>query len=216
MSVYTTLVMMLMAFLASLSLYFQPGREMYLKFFPPFLFLCSVAEMTSNYLAIHNKSNLNFYNGYTIFVYCYYYLTIYWIIHSPKVKKLILYLLVLYPLVALFNIFFIQKATSFHTITYSLGGLIVVALCIYYFFELFQLSRTVNLLRQPAFWICSGLLFYYSCTFPLYGVTNILYISAPQKVIINLMIVFQLLDVLLYLSFTIAFLCRVRVRKSTL
>src|SRR5882757_350868 len=109
MSVYTTLVMMSMAFLASLTLYLQPSREMYLKFFPFFLFLCAVAEITSDYLAFHNKSNLNFYNGYTIFVYCYYYLTIYWIIHSAKVKKIILYTLFLYPLAALLNIFFIQK-----------------------------------------------------------------------------------------------------------
>jgi hypothetical protein len=212
MSVYTTLVLMLMAFLSSLALYLQPGREMYLRFFPPFLFLCCIAEMTSVYLALHNRSNLNFYNVYTILVCCYYYLTIYWIIDNPKVKRVILCILVLYPLVSLLNIIFIQKTTSFHTITYSLGCLIVVALCIYYFFELFQLTRTGNLLRQPAFWICSGLLFYYSCTFPLYGVTNIV----PVAVVRNLMIVFQLLDVLLYLSFTIAFLCRLRVRKSTL
>jgi hypothetical protein len=104
----------------------------------------------------------------------------------------------------------------FHTVTYSLGCIIIVALSIYYFFELFQRTSAVNLLRQPAFWICSGLLFYYTCTFPLYGFNNIVTSSLPNPVIQNLFIVFQLLDVLLYLSFTIAFLCRLRVRKSTL
>jgi len=212
MNMYVPLATMVIAFLSSLTIYLRPNREPYLRFFPLFLLLCILQEGVSNYLMSIRQTNLWYYNPYTIFVCCYYYLVIYWIIHSKKVKKIILSILFLYPLIAMVNIFFIQKVTAFHTITYCLGCLIIVALCIYYFFELFQQSRTVNLLRQPSFWICSGLLFYYSCTFPLYGVTNIV----PRTVVINLIIVFQLLDVLLYLSFTIAFLCRVRVRKSTL
>jgi hypothetical protein len=50
----------------------------------------------------------------------------------------------------------------------------------------------------------------------LYGFNNLLIASASPAVMKNLIIVFQILDVLLYLSFTIAFLCRVRVRKFTL
>lgn len=217
MNIYVPLITMAIAFLSSLTIYFRTDRETYLRYFPLFLLLVCAQEAISDYrLSIGILNNLFYYNPYTIFVCCYYFLTIYWIIHSKKVKRIILFILFLYPAIALINIFFIQKVNSFHTITYSLGGLIIVALCIYYFFELFQVTRIVNLLHQPSFWICSGLLFYYSCSFPLYGFNNLLIASASPAVMKNLIIVFQILDVLLYLSFTIAFLCRVRVRKFTL
>jgi hypothetical protein len=204
------------AFLASLTIYRRKDREAYLRFFPLFLLAVCTQEAISEYrLSIGHGNNLFYYNPYTIFVCCYYFLTIYWIIRSKKVKKIILFILILYPVIAAINILFIQKVNSFHTVTYSLGGLIIVALCIYYFFELFQKTTNVNLLRQPSFWICCGLLFYYSCSFPLYGFNNLLASSASRAVMKNLMFVFQILDVLLYLSFTIAFLCRLRVRKST-
>ena len=207
--------MMVIAFFASLTLYADSKREMYLRFFPLFLLICAALETTSDYLVNRSSNNLYISNPFTILAFSYYCLTIYWIIHNRLVKRIILGILAVYPAICLVNAFFIQKMTSFHTVTYSIGCLIIVALCIYYFFELFQQTRTVNLLNSPAFWICSGLLFYYTCSFPLYGVANVLYRIVPHAIIKNLWIVFQLLDVLLYLSFTIAFLCRLRVRKST-
>ncbi len=59
---------------------------------------------------------------------------------------------------ALLNIYFVQ-VNVFPPTTYSLGCLLIVGICIYYFYELFHLPSSVNLLREPAFWICTGLLF---------------------------------------------------------
>jgi hypothetical protein len=78
---------------------------------------------------------------------------------------------------------------------------------------LFQ-TQTVNLLRQPAFWICTGLLFFYTCSFPIYGLFNYLN-RAPLIIKKNIGVIILLLNVLLYSSFTIAFLCRIRVKNST-
>jgi len=214
MSTFWPLIPPVIAFLSSITIYLLKDRQAYLRYFPLFLLVVCIEESVSFYRqSIHVLNNLFYYNPYTILVCCFYFMTIYWIIRSKKVKKIIILLVILYPVVAAINILFIQKNT-FHTITYSIGGLIIVALCVYYFFELFQTTTNVNLLRQPSFWICCGLLFYYSCTFPLYGFNNLL-ASASLTVIKNLIFVFQILDVLLYLSFTIAFLCRLRVRKST-
>ncbi|HZE85428.1 MAG TPA: hypothetical protein VE035_14030, partial [Puia sp.] len=142
-----------------------------------------------------------------------YFFALYRIIHNPTARKFILYVLCIYPCIALINIFFIQKIDVFHSITYSLGCLLIVAICIYYFFELFRLPHSVNLLRQPPFWICSGLLFFFTCIFPVYGFNNLL--GGFARVIIkNLVFLVALLNVFLYSSFTIAFLCRLRTRKS--
>jgi hypothetical protein len=97
--------------------------------------------------------------------------------------------------------------------TYALGCLLTIFCCVYYFWELFQRPSSVNLGRQPAFWICSGLLFYYTCTFPLYGAINMLKLF-PRVILSNLLYILVLLNILLYLSFTIAFLCRLRTKRS--
>ena len=84
-------------------------------------------------------------------------------------KKVIRIIMILYALIAIINIIFIQKMKAFHTVTYAFGCLLIVAVCIYYFFELFKIPKSVKLKNNPAFWICSGLLFFYCCGFPLFG-----------------------------------------------
>ncbi|HMH20909.1 MAG TPA: hypothetical protein VK563_03995 [Puia sp.] len=204
---------MLVAFLASIALFFQ-RQTRYLKLFPYFLLLNVVAEAIEDYLAFHFKSNLFIINPFTVLTFCFYFFVLYQIINNPAVRRVIIWLLCLYPLAAFINIFFIQGMGVFHTVTYSIGCLLVAAICIFYFLELFQLPHSVNLMRQPAFWICSGLLFYFSCSFPIYGFNSYLEHHADKVTIRHLIILLTLLNVFLYSSFTIAFLCRLRTRKS--
>jgi hypothetical protein len=118
----------------------------------------------------------------------------------------------LYTVAAICNIVFIQKMKTFHTVGYSVGCLLVVIFCINYFFELFQLPKSVNLVNNPAFWICSGLLFFYCCGFPLYGFIK-LWTNVPL-VVKNFNAIISLLNIFLYSLFTIAFLC-IRTPKYT-
>jgi hypothetical protein len=125
----------------------------------------------------------------------------------------VLVFLILYPVLFLMNFLLVQHSSEFQSMTYALGCLLIVICCIYYFWELFQQKASVQLTRQPAFWICSGLLFYYACTFPLLGLINFVG-SFPKIIIQNLFQILNILNVFLYLSFTIAFLCRLKIRKS--
>lgn len=120
----------------------------------------------------------------------------------------------IYVLVVILNALFIQKDSGFTSIPYAIGCLLIVSFCIYYFYELFQLPKAVNLVRQPAFWICSGLLFFYCTSFPIYALFNFLKKSAPNF-LNNYGVIVLVLNVFLYSAFTIAFLCRLRTRKST-
>ncbi len=63
------------------------------------------------------------------------------IINNIQKKKIIRIILVLYALIAVVNIIFIQKMKAFHTVTYALGCLLIVVVCIYYFLELFRNSK---------------------------------------------------------------------------
>jgi ABC-type dipeptide/oligopeptide/nickel transport system permease component len=92
--------------------------------------------------------------------------------------------------------------------------MIIILLCIYYFYELFLMPRFVTLLQQPSFWICTGLLFFYACSFPVFGFTNFVG-SLPKVIRHNLAFLLYVLNVLLYSMFSIAFLCRLRITKSS-
>jgi hypothetical protein len=202
------------SFLASLFVYRNP--DLYnksLKPFPIFLLLTLIAESYGSYLWSINKSNLYIYNFFTVFEFCFYLYFVSRIITSRKIKNLALLICILYAICAISNILFIQGVKTFHTITYSLGCLLVVSFCVYYFFELFKLPQSIKLSKSPIFWICSGLLFFYCCGFPLYAFVN--FWGQVKWVIKSFDDIITILNIFLYSLFTIAFLCS-RTRKYTL
>jgi len=215
MTYFVSLFVVIIALLASFALYYQGPSDKYLRLFPYFLLIVTAIWGICTYLAMHTINNMTLFNPLTIFQCSFYFYILYRIIRHPTIRKMALHLIWIYPLIAGINILFIQKINTFHTITYSLGGLLVVAFCVFYFFELFQRPQSVNLSRNPDFWVCSGLLFYFSCSFPIYGMANQLN-KIPRIILRNLNQIFTVLDVLLYLSFAIAFLCRLKIRKSSL
>lgn len=205
----------IVSFLVSISVFFKPATKYsYLKLFPPFLFLTLVAEYLGSYLWSIDQNNLALYNFFTVFEFCFYLWVLSMIINSLRMKNIIRIAVVFYALAAVINILFIQKMNTFHTVTYSLGCLLIVTFCIYYFLELFRLPKSVKLKNSPSFWICSGLLFFYCCGFPLYGLINI-WSGISRFIVESFDSIVTILNIFLYSLFTIAFLC-VRTRKYTL
>jgi len=204
------------SFLASLTVYFtSKPSETYLKLFPPFLVITLFVELLGLYLRNINQNNLALFNFFTVFEFCFYLWVLSLVISNKKIKKIIKTTLAVYAFTAIMNILFIQKMKMFHTITYSLGCLLIVSFCIYYFLELFRLPKSVKLKNDPAFWLCSGLLFYYCCGFPLFGLINFVN-GLPRLIIKNFQTIVTIMNILLYSLFTIAFLCRIKTRKYTL
>jgi hypothetical protein len=200
----------LICFLASLALFFQGNISKYLKTFPFFLLITITVEFAGYFMK--NRINMILlYNIFTTFEFVFYLFVIGYSIYNILVRKVILGLMAVYPLMVYVNTVFFQTK-GFHTVTYSVGCLLIVAASIYYFFELFQSTHSVKLGKEPAFWICSGLLFFYTCTFPLIGLWNHLH-GLPDIILRNLNAILQILNILLYSLFSIAFLCKIRFRK---
>jgi len=203
-----------LSLLASLTILFFPSNRLYLKIFPFFLFITFVIECISAYMSSQNLHNITLYNFFSVFEMVFYFFVLSEVILKKSIKKIVRSLIWIYPLIFLFNIFFIQTE-NFHSMTYALGCLLIVTICIYYFFELFQLSHSVSLLHEPAFWICSGLLFFYTVSFPIFGLVNFLE-RMPRFILNNLTAILTVMNVSLYSLLTIALLCRIRIRKSML
>jgi hypothetical protein len=187
----------------------------YLRLFPYFLLITLVGEITAWQFYLEGISNTALYNFLSTAAFIFYMNLIRQVVFSRKAKKVIKWVMLLYLAGALINILFIQTLHSFHTITYSLGCFLIVIISMYYFYQLFQLPHSTNLAREPAFWIASGLLFYYLCALPIMGAVNYLY-TLPGVSARSLEQITTILNVLLYSLFTISFLCPVSSKRSML
>jgi hypothetical protein len=91
-----------------------------------------------------------------------------------------------------------------------LKALYLIGPCLVYFYELFTTRRLVFLKNHPSFWIVTGILFYNSCTIPIFLTTNYFEKKAPLYGNI-----FFALNYILYgllgLLFIRAYLCKKRV-----
>lgn len=195
---------------------FQVMREFpYLRYFPAFLFITIIIETIGLYQWDKNDHTTRMYNFFTTFEFFFYLHLLSMIIQSKLVKKILFWSMMVYPVIACLNIMFIIPEDRFHSITYSVGCLLIVTFCVYYFYEVLRFPKSVNLSKEPAFWICSALLFFYCCTFPIYGPANY-YNKYPTLIIQNFTSIVSLLNFFLYTLFFIAFLCRIQIRKFIL
>jgi hypothetical protein len=190
----------------------RPASPLYLKLFPFFLLSSAICEYIGWKMGTHRIPNTLLYNYLSTYEFTFYLLMIRMIIVKKTFKAIILWVACAYPAFCLLNIYLIQGPHTFHSFSYCTGCLLIVLTCIYYVIELFQLPNTINLLKEPAFWICSGLLFFCTVSFPLLGLTNYVYNISPI-IIENLKFILNWMNVLLYAMFIIAFMCRIDYRK---
>jgi hypothetical protein len=199
-------------FLASLTIFFQAPRQSYLKYFALFLLVNFILDAATSYSAWTGINNVWLSNLDSVVVISFYLFLLREIVKSKKAKKVLLIFVLAYPIVSVINIFLLKTLPLLFPVTFTSGGVLIVITSIYYFWETFQQKNSVNLTREPAFWICSGLLFYFTCTFPLNGLLNFVS-DLPQVIVQNLFQIFIILNIFLYLSFTIAYLCRLKVKS---
>ena len=202
-----------LSFLVSCSVYLYPkNAPSYLKFFPPYFLATLLVETIATYYSSIGRTNVSLYNFFTVVEFCFYLCIMSLIIRNRTMKNSLLIVSGCYAIGAVINILFIQKMTTFHSFTYAIGCLLIVIACIYYFYELFKLPKAVKLINTPSFWICSGLLFFYCCGFPLFGLSN--FVSGISSMFITYFAsIITILNIFLYSLFTVAFLCRLKTRN---
>ena len=206
-------IFMLICLLASIIAFFQPNTELFLKVFPIYLFITMMVEMITFRLSAQGRRTIIIYNLFSVFEFMFYFFVLRCIITNKKIKKAINFIMLFYPLLAALNFLFLQKNSSFHSMSYTLGCILIIALCIVYFIDIFQHPQAISLLKIPAFWVCTAIMFSYCCTFPFFSLLNY-FESVPKIIYRNIRWILAVINILSYTLFTIAFLCRIRIRRS--
>jgi len=215
MSISPEIVLAFVCLIASMTVYFRPESELYLRVFPVYLLVTISVEVTGEYLGRHHKTNILLYSIFAVLEFIFYFWLLYQIIQNKKAKKIIINILWIYPVLALVYIFIIRKTQVFDSMSYAVGSFLVAAICIFYFYELFQFSNAGKLSREPSFWICTGTLFNYCSMFPILGFVAFIH-NPPVFIARNLDLIRSIINIFTYLLFTIAFLCRIKINKSML
>lgn len=201
-------------FLISLTVYLQNPAPFYLKLFPVYFILSFIVDLVEAYLQKHGRYNSGVYNIAGIIEFCFYFFVLRELILNVKIKKIILFLIFLFPVFALINLY-LQKQVGFNPVNFTIGSLITVSFCIYYFVELFQRADSQSLTRLPAFWIITAILFDVVLTFPFFSFVSFM-TKMPELIYKNIVAIFYVINILTSVLYTIGFLCRIKIRKSIL
>jgi hypothetical protein len=138
-------------------------------------------------------------------IFCIY---LYRAISSHRMRAIIKFFYWTFPAL-LFFAWIKWKRLDMPTLAYVLDALYLIVPCLVYFYELFTTSKLLFLKNHPSFWIVTGILFYNSCTIPLFLLTGYFARKAPsyEHLISSLN---YILYSILYLLFIRAYLCRTK------
>jgi hypothetical protein len=206
-------IIQLILFLVSLSVYIQKPNPLYLSVFPLYFLSGLIEGMVVEYLAKHGRYNTSIANLWGILEFCFYFFVLRELIVNIKIRKLILFIIFLFPVFSLGNLYF-QKQVGFNPVNFTIGSLVTVSFCIYYFVELFQRADTQSLARLPAFWTITAVLFSIVLSFPTFALIS--FMKKTQLLSYkNLIAIFYIINIVTSILYSIGFLCRIRIRKST-
>lgn len=192
----------------------RDNRRSFLKWFTPFLLLTFIVEFSATRMASRGISNTWLYNYFTTLEFTFYFIFFYNQLRVRLFKRFILGVAIGYPVIALTNIIFFQGRSTFgfHTYTVMLGAILIVICCMIFFYELLRYPGTISLVRIPAFWIVTGLLFFYSFSFAAISLTN--YLSKISYVNNLFSQLLEKSNILLYILISIGLLCTLKSQKS--
>lgn len=131
------------------------------KWFIPFLVFMVIIELMGWYMKnVAVVSNSWLYNISIPVEYIFYSFLFYKSYQSRLFKKIAGILFYAIPVGSLFNIVFIQGFFAFNTNILLVGCCVMIFLCCLFFADLFKRENEFVLLREPMFWITTGLLFF--------------------------------------------------------
>ncbi len=194
--------------------WFKPRAPFYLRLLPFFLLINLIVELINYYLVVHYKmQTIGIYNIFIVFGDCFYLFILYQIIQNTRTRRIIIWAGIAFVLFAIWNLIFWQTMKVSNNITGALGSLLIVSSSIAYFIEIFRRPKAISLLTEPAFWVCCGLIFFNICTLPFFGMIHLIG-NLPEPLVDKIYTANSIVTIFLYLLFSVAFLCRLRIRKS--
>jgi len=172
-----------------------------------YVLLIFIAELTAVALGKHYRNNIWFYNLLLLLQVSFFFYTFQQILNQYVKSRLIIIVGLVLVLVTYGYDLINHGPMIRHHYSHTVFGLYIVALSLYFFYLQLISNEFIDLKTNAIFWWVAGTLFFF---FPL-SVINI-FGTPLRKILLNadntLYITFKILNILLYTSWTYAFICK--------
>jgi hypothetical protein len=157
-----------------------------------------------------SQGNQWFYNYFHFFCYLFYLWFFYRLLESPVTKRVIGILAAAYTLFAVSNWLFGQGPVMLNTYTDLFACFMMVFLSIATYFQLLYAKEVIVLQRSPLFWISTGVLIYHLGSMMGLFLINVMNVISNERAqYVHIIIMFS--AVLMYINYSIVFLCAKRI-----
>lgn len=132
-----------------------------LRWFIPFLFTIVIVEFIGRYIALVLIKNNSLIYNISIPIEYFFYTYLFSVYYKNSwFKKISKRVLVFIPILSLINMLFLQGFTALNTNILKIGSLLMIIQSCIFFIDIFETEEEVYLLKEPMFWITTGLLFF--------------------------------------------------------
>ena len=176
MLVYIYYILLLLCF--GVSLYF--GQFRMVRLLTILLFLSIVVELFAELLKARGQNFFVYYHLFTIAEYLLITLILRESVPFGRLRNVMNYSIILFPLFALINGFFIEDFQHFPSIAHGVEGLLLICWSLWALWNL-EASGNTSILRQPVFWFALAFLTYFAVSLVYNSVyKQLLFVRAPQ------------------------------------
>jgi hypothetical protein len=209
---YLNLLAILISAISSLRSFRLDTSKAY-RYFSIFLFVLFIADVFGFAWprVLHYRFNLGqktlwLYNPLRLLSYTFYACFFYSVLTNRKIKTVIKFLAAALIIFGVTNMLFIQKISAHNSYTALFGQFLMIFISVSYYYQLLKAKDIIVLHKDTVFWISSGLLIYNLCGSINYFLIDIMdFFSRDLAKKLHQTIMY--FSVLMYLTFTIAFLC---------
>lgn len=167
-----------------------------------FLLISGIINTTAIVIRKYHVSNLPLLHLYTIIEALFILGYFRYIFVEPLIKKVIAFLMVLFPVLCILNFSFLQSIYSFNTYTRPLEAILITFFCMLY---LYKSKFSENWLNNPINWINGGILIYFPAASIIFILSN--YLTKSSNASMNTMVwnIHAALVLLMYLAWARGF-----------
>lgn len=130
-------------------------------------------------------------------------------------QRIIVFSIPVYLMIYVALLFYYYPKFEYPGMIYNLGCLIIIIWAVIRLFNL-EIVDEVSIVKNPLFWICTGLLILYTGVFFYNAVYNYL-LHAKSELASSLRLIINMnLNYLFYLAWIYAFICSIRLKKYSI
>lgn len=138
---------------------------------------------------------------------------IYQVVPNKKISKYIMLVFFLFLMVILFCLL-TNDFSKNNSNAFAFTNLGLVLLCCLYYLQLFEEMPTINLLKEPSFWIISGIFFSMCATIPVSSLRGYLFSNIPYQLYLSMGGIGSFAYGVMHLFFVKAYLCSINQPKA--